>query len=133
MKNFIIALALLAFTSFAQAQTETGPFHPMDALTPQEIESAVKLLKAAGDADKDTTYPAVTLREATKEIIQSWKKGTPFTRSAFVIMRKKNKTFEAIVDLTAQKVSSFVEKPGAEPMINLWQTRASRRRLLSAA
>ena len=122
MKNILLVFVLLAFTAFAQAQTDADPFHPMDALTPAEINNAVKLLKAAGDADKDTTYPAVTLREAPKDFIQSWKKGTPFSRAAFVILRKQNRTFEAVVDLTAKKVTTFVEKPGAGAPASLSQT-----------
>ena len=124
-------LILLTIVSFAHAQTDEGPFHPMDALTPAEIENTVKLLTAAGDADKNTTYPAVTLHEATKELIRNWKKGTPFTRAAFVILRKQNKTFEAIVDLTAKKVTSFTEKPGAEPMIMDYEWAAARDKFMA--
>lgn len=131
MKNILLVFVLLAFTAFAQAQTDADPFHPMDALTPAEIDNAVKLLKAAGDADKDTTYPAVTLREAPKDFIQSWKKGTPFSRAAFVILRKQNRTFEAVVDLTAKKVTTFVEKPGAEPMVMDYEWVAARDKFMA--
>ncbi|MDE2445958.1 MAG: hypothetical protein KGO94_07250 [Alphaproteobacteria bacterium] len=112
----LAALLFIAFTSFAHAQEE-GPFHPMDALTPTEIENTVKLLAAAGDVDKDTRYPTMALREAPKDVIRSWKKGQPFTRAAFVIVQKKGKIFESVVDISGKKVLSFTEKPGAQPMI----------------
>ena len=121
---------LLALTTLAHAQEE-GPFHPMDALTPSEIDATVKLLTAAGDVDKNTKYPAMTLREAAKDEIRNWKKGTPFKRAAFVVLRKNGKTFEAVVDLTAKKVLSFTEKPGAEPMIMDYEWAAARDKFMA--
>ncbi len=101
----------------AFAQTDDGPFHPMDALTPTEIAATVKLLTEAGDANDKTRYPAISLQEAPKDIIRAWKKGDAFTRAAFVILRKGGETFEATVDLTNKKVISFTPNPKAEPMI----------------
>ncbi len=101
----------------AFAQDSEGPFHPMDALTPAEIAATVKLLTEAGDANDQTRYPAITLQEAPKNTIRAWKNGDPFTRAAFVILRKSGKTFEAKVNLTNKKVTEFTPKPLAEPMI----------------
>jgi primary-amine oxidase len=106
----------LIFISLAFAQ-DAGPFHPMDALTPDEITATVKLLKDAGDIDDKSRFPAITLLEANKNTIRTWKQGQPFTRAAFVIIRKNGETFEATVDLSSKKVTSFTPKPGAEPMI----------------
>lgn len=126
MKNLIAFIAFVfVFITHAHAQEE-GPIHPMDALTPSEIDATVKLLAAAGDVDKDTKYPAVTLREAAKDDIRNWKKGQPFKRAAFVVARKHGKTYEAIVDITAKKVLSFEEKLGAEPMIMDYEWAAAR-------
>jgi len=100
-----------------QAQSTQVPVHPLDALTADEIAQTVKLLKDAGDADQDTVYPAITLKPATKEAMRGWKPGTPFTRAAFVILRKGLVTAEAVVDLSADKVVTFTPKPGAQPSI----------------
>ena len=89
----------------------------MDALTPAEIATTVKLLRAAGHVDDNTRYPAITLLEADKQTIRKWKSGDAFTRSAFAVLRKNGETFEATVDLTNNKVISFAPKPGAQPMI----------------
>lgn len=115
MKNFYFAIAL--FISPAFAQDAAGPFHPLDALTDSEIQATVKLLTDAGDANNKTRYPAMTLQEAPKDFIRSWKKGQPFNRSAFVVMRKNGDTYEAVVDITKKNVVSFVGKPNVEPMI----------------
>ena len=131
MKKIIASLLFVIATACAQAAPADGPFHPMDALTPGEIEATVKLLRDAGDADKDTTYPAVTLREAPKNDIRKWQQGQPFTRAAFVILRRQGKTFEAIVDLTAKKITSFTEKPGQEPMIMDYEWVAGRDKFMA--
>jgi primary-amine oxidase len=111
----VIGCLTLGITSaFAQ---DAGPFHPMDALTTDEISATVKLLKDAGDIDDKLRFPAISLLEADKSIIRNWKTGQPFTRAAFVVIRKNGETFEATVDLTEKKVTSFTPKPGAEPMI----------------
>ena len=57
----------------------------MDALTPAEIATTVKLLRAAGHVDDNTRYPAITLLEADKQTIRKWKSGDAFTRSAFAV------------------------------------------------
>ena len=131
MKNIIASLLFVIATACAQAAHADGPFHPMDALTPGEIEATVKLLRDAGDADKDTTYPAATLREAPKDDIRKWQQGQPFTRAAFVILRRQGKTFEAIVNLTAKKITSFTEKPGQEPMIMDYEWVAGRDKFMA--
>ena len=108
-------MTILATTAFAQ--DAEGPFHPMDALTPTEVSQTVKLLKAEGNVDDNTKYPAITLLEAEKKTIRAWKQGDSFTRAAFVVLRKNGKTFEATVDLTLNKVTTFTAKSGAQPMI----------------
>ncbi len=117
LKTGVLALAgMTAAMSMTLAQ-EAGPFHPMDALTTAEITTAVTLLKDAGEVDEKTLFPSISLQEADKNIIRAWKPGKPFTRAAFVIMRKNGQTFEAKIDLTNSKILSFDQKANAQPMI----------------
>lgn len=116
LRTLIITLGLAA-PGLALAADQKGPFHPLDALTPDEIAGTVKLLTAAGDADADTVYPAITLKPAAKEAMRAWTPGTPFTRAAFVVLRRNLVTYEAVVDLTANKVTSYTPKPDAQPTI----------------
>ena len=116
---FLILFAFFSASAFA-AETklaEKGLSHPLDALTPDEITQTVKLLNAAGDADEDTVYPALTLKPASKEAMRAWKPGTPFTRTAFVVLRKGFVTYEAVVDLSNNNVESLTPRHGAQPMI----------------
>ncbi len=91
--------------------------HPMDALTPDEVEQSVSLLAKAGHVDNGTLYPTLTLLEAAKADILKWKPGQPFTRKAFVVTRRDNKTYEAVIDLTGNKIVSHKLIKGAEPAI----------------
>ena len=93
------------------------PDHPLDALLPAEIAQVVALLKANGSADDGTVYPAITLKPANKQAMWDWKPGTPYTRAAFVVLRRNLVTYESVVDLTNKKVVSVTAKAGAQPMI----------------
>ena len=118
-QGLLICTLMICFAASVacRAEAPTLVTHPLDALSPYEIAKAVKILQSAGDADEDTVYPAMTLEPASKEAMRAWKPGTPFTRAAFVILRRALITYEAVVDLTAGKVASFTPKPGAQPMI----------------
>ncbi len=69
LKKFISILTYSAFTLAALAAEPKGLFHPLDALTPDEIALTVKLLKDSGAADDGTVYPALTLKPASKDAI----------------------------------------------------------------
>lgn len=120
MRLFFIAVGLCAI-SIAHAQDAAEPipvFHPMDALTREEVAAVSGLLTTSGAADADTLYSAITLLEPAKEVVRAWKDGQPLPpRQAFVSLRRKQKTYEAIVDITAGKVVSVVEKPGLHPIV----------------
>ena len=111
------AFAAAAATTAPTPEKPAAPEHPLDALLPNEITQVVSLLKAAGDADENTYYPAITLKPADKQAMWDWKPGTPYTRTAFVVLRRSLVTYEAVVDLTNTKVVSLTAKAGAQPMI----------------
>jgi primary-amine oxidase len=114
-------LALLVAVWLAQAPTVSAQgfqaTHPMDALTPDEVKQAVRLLTKAGHVDKKTLYPTMTLYEAPKSEILAWQPGKAFSRKAFVVTHQNSKTHEAVIDLTANKIISHKEIVGAEPAI----------------
>jgi primary-amine oxidase len=112
---------LVASLPFARAQDATDPipvFHPMDALTQEEVASTAKILRAAGLADDKTEFGAMTLLEPPKDVVLKWKQGEPLPpRQAFVVIRRDRKTSEARVDIATAKVISVVERPGAHPIV----------------
>jgi len=113
----LVVLLLAATLGIAAPADKKGPFHPLDALTADEIALAVKILKDTKNADVDTVYPAITLQPGSKEAMRRWTPGTPYTRTAFVVFRKALITYEAVVDITNKKVVSVTPRPGEQPMI----------------
>src|SRR5262249_46440174 len=71
------------------------------------------VLRDAGKIDVDTSYTSVLLKEPTKEKILAWKQGEPVFREADVILLRKCKTMEAVVDIAGHRLESFKEVPGA--------------------
>ncbi len=116
--TFLVAgLLMCTLAGNLQAQ-ESGPFHPMDGLTPEEIQLGVSLLRNAQLVNKSTQFADIRLRELPKADVMRWKRGNPFVRQGIFIFRRGGKTFEAIADLSAQKVLSSRELPGVQPAVH---------------
>ncbi len=121
--RFFLFILLLAFTSpvSAQEQDKAEPipvFSPMDALTAEEVAATAKILRDAGQTDDASEFGAMTLLEPPKDIVKAWTSDKPLPdRQAFVIIRRKNKTYEARVNITKAKVISVEEQPGKHPIV----------------
>lgn len=114
------AILSILFSVFLIAAASAQPFrvtHPMDALTYPEVNRAVELVRAAGLADAATAFAMITLKEMPKAKVLAWRPGQPFTRSAFLIMRRDGRTIEATVDLTGGRLLGHRVVPGAQPSI----------------
>jgi primary-amine oxidase len=107
----LVAVALFCCTEAAA--------HPLDPLSAEEIETAVAVLRAAGDVDSDTRFSLITLDEPEKPAVLAWRPGQPYARKAFVIARRDRTTYEAVVDLVARKVERGEAIPGVQPAISL--------------
>src|SRR2546429_4813826 len=77
--------------------------HPLDPLTPAEIEAASSTLKRARGLADSARFVYVTLREPPKEVVLSFRDGDPIDREAFVLLRERSdrKTYEAVVSISA--------------------------------
>ncbi len=60
----------------------TGPVHPMVALTPEEIQLGVSLLRNAQLVDDKTQFADIRLRELPKAEVLAWTRGKSFGRPA---------------------------------------------------
>ncbi len=128
MKKFM-RLILLSFLvsfaapAFAQEQNveEVGPipvFHPLDALTQEEVEAAAKILRDAGHVDDKSLFSAMTLLEAPKSIVKTWTPDKPLPpRQAFTVIRRRGKTYEAQIDISNNRMISAAEKPNLHPIV----------------
>jgi primary-amine oxidase len=94
--------------------------HPLDPLTPAEIEAAAAVLRKAPGFPSEGAFSTIVLQEPAKSEVLAFVPGTPFTRQAFsvVIDRRGNKTFEAVVDLKTSAVTSWAEVAGQPPLLD---------------
>jgi primary-amine oxidase len=109
----LIALALTAQIGAAQAQ------HPLDPLTANEINTTARVLKSSTRFPQGAFFSTVVLKEPSKKEVLSYEPGAALNRSAFAVIldRKRNRTFEAIVDLAAERVLSWIEMPRVQPAV----------------
>ena len=107
-------VALLGATQGARAQ---APSHPLDALTAEEIDRTVAILRSAGRVSDATRYPTISLIEGAKASVLAWRPGQPFQRKARATYVEKGKLFEARVDLTAGRVEEVTDIRGRQSMI----------------
>jgi primary-amine oxidase len=124
MKHIVrlfLCLTLLAMLTPVSAQDQSGPipvFHPMDALTAEEVAITTKLLRDGGYTDDKSLFGAMTLLEPPKSVVSAWKADKPLPpRQAFVIIRRNSKTYEARVDISGGKVMDVTEQPGKHPTV----------------
>ena len=103
------------------AKSTTTRVHPLDPLTPDEITSAAAILRSSYLADSPIHFKAVTLDEPPKQLVLRFLDAehngsitlpnVPRTAYVLYVMLNTRKTFEAIVDLMAQKVVSNSQIP----------------------
>lgn len=100
------------------AATKTSEFlHPMNPLGLEEISLVKKILVDAEKMDTTFRFYVINLQEPPKAEMLKYSPGDPFRREAFAVVfdRSSNKTYEAVVDLTAKTVLSFTHIPRVTP------------------
>ncbi len=89
--------------------------HPLDPLNFQEYWTVLETLQKAGHVDAETRFSMVNLVQPPKDLVWKWKKGDSFPRSAFALVRQKEKTHRAVVDLHTGKVTAWEKLEGHQP------------------
>jgi primary-amine oxidase len=114
----LLLLAILVIASPSLAQPP-APRHALDALTADEIRAAAKLLNAAPQFPAAAKFSTIVLKEPPKSEVLAFTAGMSVRREAFAIVldRPGNRTFEAVVDLNAGRVSSWTEVKGVQPLV----------------
>src|SRR4051812_37058706 len=104
-----LALTILCFSCWAAP-------HPLTPLTAGEIRDAVRIFRASGHAPASARFHFIALDEPPKDAVL---RHSPVSRRAFAVLydRATNKTGEAVADLSAGKLASWKEIPGAQPPI----------------
>jgi primary-amine oxidase len=89
--------------------------HPLDPLTWQEHWTLLEVLNSEGKLDGDTRFSMVTLQEPDKQLVWDWSEGEPVPRAAYALVRQKEKSYKAIVDLVSRSISSWNELKDVQP------------------
>ena len=93
--------------------------HPLAALTEVEIKTAVSVIKKEKNLSEMAAFPLIALQEPDKDEVLKFTPGKPFQRKAFLVIydRSQNKTYEGVVDLKTQFISSWKAIPNVQPAI----------------
>jgi primary-amine oxidase len=112
---------LLAWVAAATAAS--NPFAP---LTAPEIRAAVRIFRDSGRVPSRARFSLIALQEPPKEQVLQ---GEPAPRRAFAVVydSSSNRTWEAIANLSAARLDSIKEVPGAQPAIGFEDSREADR------
>jgi primary-amine oxidase len=116
---FASALALSGLSVAPLAGASGRDEGPLDPLSADEILQTIQVIEASNRYPAGAFFPAIRLKEPPKSELLAWDPGEPFRREAFanVYERATNRLFEAVVDLRTGKLTSWVERPGAQPAV----------------
>ncbi|WP_375200485.1 primary-amine oxidase [Bacillus sp. RS11] len=95
--------------------------HPLSPLSEVEIEKAVQIVKEQQQLSEHIRFMSVMLHEPKKSEVLNYKPGNTVDRQVFLVILddKELKTFEAVVNLTSEKVDSYEHIPGVQPNVAL--------------
>jgi primary-amine oxidase len=95
--------------------------HPLEPLTPQEVQLAVALLKDTGKVTPTTRFVSVGLKEPPKESVHGFTNKQPIPRAAFAVLfdNGTNSCHEATLSLTDRKLVSWKHVPGVQPTMTM--------------
>jgi len=105
---------------FATSQAaSTAERHPLDGLTAAEIDAAAGILSAAPQFPEGALFATIVLKEPAKRDVLAYAPGAPIVRQAFAVIldRRRNRTFEAVVDLGTSRIVSWTERPGVQAVV----------------
>jgi primary-amine oxidase len=91
--------------------------HPLDPLTADEFRLTVDVLRRDRAITPTYRFASIELAEPPKADVRAWRPGNPINRSALAVVwdRTDNRAYEAVVDLTGDRVISFDHVPEACP------------------
>ena len=97
--------------------------HPLQPLTPDEIEQVATIVKASPELPDGVYFEMIELKEPAKSVVRGFSKGDSIERQARVNMFPKDKigVYRAVVSLGENKMLSVEHLPTARPMIQLEQ------------
>lgn len=132
----VIAIGFSPITSLFQGSSESvngetkavntakveDTFHPLDPLSPKEIESVIKILKEEGKYKESLRFTEISVKLPDKKDVWDWamnenKSSSSFKRQAEFIALENKKVIEGVVDLSKNKLQSWETVEGAQGML----------------
>jgi primary-amine oxidase len=91
--------------------------HPLEPLDEDEFRQTAAILRRDRELGGSWRFAAIELLEPAKSAVRAWRTGDPVPRTAFAVLwnRADNQTWEAVVDLTGDRVVSWINVPGVTP------------------
>ena len=114
MRYLLIASPLLICSLSSGLASDHS--HPLDPLTWQEPWTTLEVLRKAGHVDSSTTFMQIRLQQQPKAQVWKWKPGEKISRAAFVVLRNKGDSLEAVVDLNKEQLYSITPIENAHTM-----------------
>jgi primary-amine oxidase len=119
--RFAVARAAAAETGDRSAAAPRAT-HPLDPLTPDEIQAAVEIVRREKRLGESWRFVTVALAEPSRPEMVAYRPGQPLARRALVLVMDvaSGKAFEATIDLGESRVSRYEPlAEGLQPPIML--------------
>jgi primary-amine oxidase len=91
--------------------------HPLDPLSPTEFHSTAAILRRDQGVTDSWRFASIELKEPAKADVKAWRPGDAVPRRSLSVLwnRQTNQTYEAVVNLVADRVDSWIHRPGVCP------------------
>jgi primary-amine oxidase len=95
--------------------------HPLEPLTAEEVQAAVRILKDAGKVTPTTRFVSVALREPPKKLVHAFDGKQLPPREAFAVLfdNGTNSCYEAVVSLAKRQLVGWKHVPGVQPTMTV--------------
>jgi primary-amine oxidase len=95
--------------------------HPLDPLTAEELEHAVRVLRSGGRLGRRRRLVSLALDEPPKGVVRAFQPGDALDRRAFAVVYdpEAGQTFESVISLADESVCSWQTVPGVQPAITM--------------
>jgi len=95
--------------------------HPLEPLTPQEVQLAISLLKDQGKVTRTMRFVSVSLKEPGKETVHGFTGRGAIRREACAVLfdNGSNSCYETTLSLTDRRVLSWTHIPGVQPTMTM--------------
>jgi primary-amine oxidase len=102
-------------------EKKTAAPHPLEPLSPEEIATAVAIVRSSGKLAPQARFVTVVLHEPPKQAVLEYREGDPVEREAFAIIldNADGATYEVVASITEGAIKSWKHIPHVQPSIML--------------